>query len=83
MVEAMTFLKKQGAEDIYACVTHSVFSDPAVERLTEAPVKEVVVTNTIPHPSSDGKVTVLSLAGLLGEGIRRIHENSSVSSLFV
>lgn len=84
MVEAMTFLKKVGAEEIYACVTHSVFSDPAVQRLAEAPVKEVVVTNTVALPpfKKFSKLTILSVAPLLAEVIRRIHLGISVGELF-
>lgn len=84
MVEAMTFLVKEGGQDIYACVTHPVFSDPAVERLSQAPVKEVVVTNSVPLPPHRkfSKLTVLSVAPLLAEVIRRIHLGISVGELF-
>ncbi len=84
MVEAMNFLKQAGAEDIYATVTHGVFSGPAVKRLTEAPVKEIVVSNTVdlpPHKEFD-KLTRLSVAPLLAEVIRRIHLGISVGELF-
>ena len=84
MVEAMNFLKEEGAQDIYACATHGVFSGPAVQRLVEAPVKEVIITNTIdlpPHKRFD-KLTCLSVAPLLGEVIRRIHLGISVGELF-
>ena len=84
MVEAMVFLKQEGAQDIFACVTHPVFSGPAVQRLVEAPVKEVVVTNTIAIPPEKrfSKLTQLSVAPLLGEVIRRIHLGISVGELF-
>jgi len=84
MVEAMNFLKQEGAQDIFACVTHPVFSGPAIQRLTEAPVKEVVVTNTIAIPPEKrfSKLTQLSVAPLLGEVIRRIHLGISVGELF-
>lgn len=84
MTQAIRYLKKEGANDIYACVTHSVFSDPAVERLSAAPVKEVVVTNTIALPPEKkfDKLTVLSVAPLLAEVIRRIHLGISVGALF-
>lgn len=84
MVEAMNFLKQEGAQDIYACVTHAVFSDPAVQCLSQAPVKEVVVTNTIilPPEKRFNKLTVLSVAPLLAEVIRRIHLGISVGELF-
>ncbi|MCG3208975.1 MAG: Ribose-phosphate pyrophosphokinase [Anaerolineae bacterium] len=84
MVEAMNFLKQEGAGDIYACVTHAVLSGPAVERLTAAPVKEVVATNTIhlPPEKQFAKFTRLSVAPLLAEVIRRIHLGISVGELF-
>lgn len=84
MVEAMTFLKEEGAEDIYACVTHGVFSGPAVERLTNAPVKEVVATNSVDLPPHKqfSKLTCLSVAPLMAEVIRRIHLGISVGELF-
>ena len=84
MVEAMTYLKQEGAGDIYACVTHGVLSDPATQRLKEAPVKEVVITNTIALPAHKrfDKLTCLSVAPLLAEVIRRIHLGISVGELF-
>jgi len=84
MVEAMTYLKQESAGDIYACVTHGVLSDPATQRLREAPVKEVVITNTValpPHKRFE-KLTCLSVAPLIAEVIRRIHLGISVGELF-
>ncbi|RME73618.1 MAG: ribose-phosphate pyrophosphokinase, partial [Chloroflexi bacterium] len=84
MTQAMHYLKEEGAADIYACVTHAVLSGPAIERLKAAPVREVVVTNTVdipPHKRFD-KLTVLSVAPLLAEVIRRIHLGISVGELF-
>jgi len=77
-------LKELGAEDIYACCTHPVLSGPAVDRLSDAPIREVLVTNTIPLPESKmiEKIKILSVAPLLGEAIIRIHEDLSVSKLF-
>jgi len=77
-------LKEEQAQDIYACVTHAVLSGPAVQRLTEAPVKEVVATNTIDLPPHKhfAKLTILSVAPLLAEVIRRIHLGISVGELF-
>ncbi len=77
-------LKERGAGDIYVCCTHPVLSGPAYERLQEAPIKEVVVTNTIPVPPErrGNLIRVLSIAPLLAEAIRRIHEDESVSALF-
>jgi ribose-phosphate pyrophosphokinase len=84
MVEAMNFLKAEGGRDIYACVTHAIFSGPAVQRLTDAPVKEVVATNSVALPKEKifGKFTQLSVAPMLGEVIRRIHLGISVGELF-
>lgn len=84
IVEAVKFLKVAGANDIYACVTHSVFSDPAVERLQNSPLNEVVVTNTIALPKQKQfpKLTILSVAPLIAEVIRRIHLGISVGELF-
>ncbi|HEU5179945.1 MAG TPA: ribose-phosphate pyrophosphokinase [Candidatus Polarisedimenticolia bacterium] len=79
-------LKQEGARKIYACFTHAVLSGPAQERLKASELEKVVVTNTIPVDAtrqSEGRVEVLSIASLLGEAIKRIHNNSSVSSLFV
>jgi len=77
-------LKVWGATEIYVCCTHAVLSGPAIERLEAAPVKEVLVTNTIPVPAEKTlpKLKVLSVAPLLGEAILRIHEDLSVSKLF-
>lgn len=77
-------LKEWGAEDIYVCCTHPVLSGPAIERLEQAPIKEVLVTNTIALPEEKmmDKIKVLSVAPLLGEAIIRIHEDLSVSKLF-
>lgn len=77
-------LKKWGVNDIYVCCAHGVLSGPAIERLEEAPVKEVVITNTIPIPKEKrtDKIKILSVAPLLGEAIVRIHEDLSVSKLF-
>jgi len=74
----------RGAKEIYACATHALLSGPAVERLAASPIKEIVVTNTIPIPPEKriSKVRVLSVAPLLGEAIIRIHEDLSVSKLF-
>lgn len=77
-------MKEWGAKDIYVCCTHPVLSGPAITRLKEAPVKEVLVTNTITLPPEKmiDKLKVLSVAPLLGEAIIRIHEDLSVSKLF-
>lgn len=77
-------LKQWGVNDIYVCCTHGVLSGPALKRLAEAPINEVVITNTIPVPEEKliDKIKILSVAPLLGEAIIRIHEDLSVSKLF-
>ena len=79
-------LKQEGAQKIYACFTHAVLSGPAVERLRGSELEQVLITDTIPvdeQKRAAARLQVLSIAPLLGEAIRRIHTNSSVSSLFV
>ena len=84
MIEAAQVLRERGATAVYGCATHAVFADGALQALACAPVERWVVTNTIPLPSVDGLPTlqVLSVAPLLAESIRRIHDNLSVSGLF-
>lgn len=84
--QAATAIKKKGAKRILVGCTHPVFSGPAIERLNAAPIDEVVVSNTIPLTEKGracDKITVLSVAPLFGEAIKRINEESSVSSLFI
>jgi len=77
-------LKSFGAKRVFAATTHGVLSGPALERLNKSPIEELMVTNTIPlKGKSSPKVTVLSVAPLLAEAIKRIHEDQSVSQLFV
>jgi ribose-phosphate pyrophosphokinase len=86
LTEAAEALLREGAREVYACCTHPVFSGPALERIERAPLKEVVVTNTIPLSPRGRelpKITCLSVAPLLGEAIRSIHEETSVSRLFI
>ena len=84
MAEAAHALKNLGANDIYACATHALLSGPAVERLSSAPFKEIVVTDTVPVPQEKRfpGLTVLSVGELIGRAIRYTHINESVSSLF-
>ena len=84
LVTAVAALTKAGASDVYSCCTHPVFSGPAIERIAKCAVKEVVVTDTIPVPTQkrNGKITVLSIAELLGEAIRRIHAGESIGAMF-
>ena len=83
LLSASEFLKKQGAKKIYACVSHAVLSPIGVERLRKSVIDELITTDTVSRPSFDGvNLTTLSVAGLLGEAIKRIHSNQSVNSLF-
>ena len=82
---AANILMEGGAKEVYACATHAVLSGPACQRLTEAPFKEVIVTDTIPlgdHAAQCSKLRVASMAGILAKSIRNIHDGSSVSALF-
>jgi ribose-phosphate pyrophosphokinase len=77
-------LLKKGALEVYACATHAVLSGQAIERIRKSPVKEVVVTDTIPIPDGKrlDKITVLSISSLLGEAIHRIHTGLSIGAMF-
>ncbi len=86
LTQAAKALKANGAKAIYACATHGVLSGPAIERINASDIVEVVITDTIPGSSiaqETTKIRMLSVADLLAEAIRRIHEDESVSSLFV
>lgn len=86
LTQAAKALREHGATAIYACATHGVLSGPAIERIEQSEIQEMVITDTIPlneTASKSRKIKVLSLSGLLAEAIRRIHCNESVSSLFV
>ncbi|MBD2327485.1 ribose-phosphate pyrophosphokinase [Alkalinema sp. FACHB-956] len=84
ITEGAKLLRRQGARQVYACATHAVFSPPAIERLSSGCLEEVIVTNTIPLSEDQRfpQLTILSVANVLGETISRIHEDSSVSSMF-
>jgi ribose-phosphate pyrophosphokinase len=85
LVQAADALKREGARRIFACGVHPVLSGPAMARLEGSPLEEVIVTNSIPlgKDKLQPKMTVLSVAPLLAEAIRRIHDEESVSTLFV
>jgi ribose-phosphate pyrophosphokinase len=86
MTNAARALKEQGARRVMAAATHPVLSGPAVERIADSALEQVLVTDTIPlrqEAKDTGKFTVLSVSRLLGEAIKRIHHSDSVSSLFV
>ncbi len=84
LVNVVSALNKQGAREVYACCTHPVFSGPAIQRIASCPIKEVVVTDTIPVAENKrvDKITVLPIAPLLGEAIRRIHTGQSIGAMF-
>ena len=85
MCQAAEAIRKQGALEIYAGVTHGVLCPDSFERIAASPIKELVVTDTLNHQHMDlpANITELSVAGLLGEAVMRIHEERSLSSLFV
>ncbi|MDR1728289.1 MAG: ribose-phosphate pyrophosphokinase [Acidobacteriota bacterium] len=85
LVNTVNALKEKGAGKIYACATHGVLSGPAIDRLRAAPLEKLIVTNTVPLDESKKlpNMVVLSVARLLGEAIKSIHEETSVSGLFV
>jgi ribose-phosphate pyrophosphokinase len=84
LVNAAEALLDNGAIEVYSCCTHPVFSGPAIERIAKSPVKEVVVTDTLPLNGSKkiDKITVLTTAPLFGEAIHRIHTGMSIGALF-
>ncbi len=86
ITKAAMALKNNGAERVLACAVHGVLSGPAIERIEKSPIDKMIVTNTIPQAralESCSKIVVLSVARLLGQAIKSIHEETSVSSLFV
>lgn len=86
LTQAANALRKEGAKKVVACCTHPVLSGQAIEKINQSDLEELVVTDTIPlrnEATGCKKIVVLSVAQLLGEAIKRIHNNDSVSSLFV
>ncbi len=84
LIEIVRALDRAGVDEIYACATHGVLSEPSIERITRSNLREVVITDTIPLPPHKRipQIRVLSVAPLIGEAIRRIHEGESVGALF-
>ncbi len=85
LVNTVHALRKKKAEKVFACATHGILSGPAIERLRHAPIEEIILTNTVPLDESKilPNMKILSVAGLLGTAIQSIHEETSVSNLFV
>lgn len=84
VLSAANVLQRAGVQEIYATCIHAVFSGPAIERLATAPIREIVVTDTIPLPPEKRlpKITVISVAELFAEAIERVHSGKSVGALF-
>ncbi len=83
LTTAASLLKKKGAKQILACVSHAILNEVGIQRLRKSVIDELITTDTVQRPAIDGvKIVTLSVAGLLGEAIKRIHSNSSVNSLF-
>jgi ribose-phosphate pyrophosphokinase len=84
LVEAVKFIKRAGARDVFACCSHGIFSGAAAEHIRNSELAELVVTDSIPndHKKFGGRVAVLSVASLFAEAIRRIHTETTVSTLF-
>ncbi len=84
LVETSKALEREGALEIYGCATHGVLSHPAIERISDSALREIVITDTITQPPSNklDKIKVLSVAPLIGEAIVRIHRGESVGALF-
>jgi ribose-phosphate pyrophosphokinase len=87
IAQAVHVAKKKGAGDIYVAFIHPIFSRSAAQKLADLPLKHIITTDTVPIPSAkmkplEGRVTVLSIAPLLGEVIRRAHEGRSVGEMF-
>ena len=83
LTTAAKLLRRKGAKKIYACVSHALLNDLGIERLQKSNIDELITTDSVLRPEISGiRITTLSVAGLLGEAIKRIHSNSSVTSLF-
>ncbi len=84
LISAAQALAERGVKEVYACVTHPILSSAAANRVVSSPLRELVVTDTIPmaEDKRNGKLTVLSVAPMLGEAIRRIHKGQSVGEMF-
>jgi ribose-phosphate pyrophosphokinase len=84
IVQGAEVLMANGAERVTAAATHGIFSGPAIDRLKNAPIGDIVVTNTLPLPDDKrlDKIVILSIAGILADAIRAVFEDTSVSEIF-
>jgi ribose-phosphate pyrophosphokinase len=82
MVSAAKEVIRRGAKEVYACATHGIFAGNSLEKIENSPIKELVITDTIPHENLPDNVKVLSVASLIGEAIKRISLHQSISALF-
>ena len=83
LTQGAKLLRRRGAKGIYACVSHAILNDLGVKRLRKSNIDELITTDTVLRPAFEGvNITTLSVASLLGEAIKRIHNNASVNSLF-
>lgn len=84
MTEAARILKEHGVKEIYAACTHGILCGPAIERIQNSPIKELVITNTVPLPKEKQipKIKILSIAALFAEAIKRINEAKPLGDLF-
>ncbi len=87
LVQAVHLVKREGARDVYLIFVHPILSADAAQRLSELPIKHIITTDTVPIPAEKlqflkGKITILSVSGLLGEVIKRAHEGRSVGEMF-
>jgi ribose-phosphate pyrophosphokinase len=84
LIEIVRALEREGVSEIYACASHGVLSDPAVERIRDSSLKEIILTDSIPLPPAKriAKIKTFSIAPLIGEAIKRIHRGESVGALF-
>jgi len=87
IAQAVSVVKKKGARDIYLAFIHPIFSRDAAQRLAKLPIKHIITTDTVPIPAKKlrplkGRITILSIASMLGEVIRRAHEGRSVGEMF-
>jgi ribose-phosphate pyrophosphokinase len=87
IAQAVHLVKKEGARDVYLIFVHPILSANAAQKLSQLPIQHIITTDSVPIPESkmqflDGKITILTVSGLLGEVIKRAHEGRSVGEMF-